>query len=1369
MSLILCLTSLVQAQHYITEVRHLSIEEGLSDRYVHTVIQDSKGFIWIGTSYGLNRYDGYNVKWYTKEKDGLVGNYVSAIYEDAGGLLWVLHKEEREERTTSLKFSVFDPLTEQCYQLEDVLSEALLKETITNIVGTEKNRLFMSTASGNIYSYTKKQSIQQVLKIDPKDGLADVCQLDDQTYYLQTLNGNLIHYKENNTTVVKYPSLSFFRFFKHKGQVYGGGYALESYSSRAKYQFFSIKDGQRGLLKDYFEEEKENHHFMAYPLSFWNDEEQWVRMMHRTQNYVELFSAAGEPIYTSPAFLAGEYIDCFFIDNNGVIWLGTDKGIYLVEIHKNGFQQYLSNMQADEFQANYSTRGICATQDAIYVGGYGPPTKIHRKNDSLEHLVQLEQIAADFYGEPVNIIAIMESKDGTIWFSDNQYGLYQYHPSSEIFQRYSYPEHPNHVQKNKSPNPSLIWTLLEDKTGRIWLGLGNGLAYLDKDAGVIRLYPKMSISLAQSTVYSIQEDAYASEAQLWLGTTSGLYQLRFEEGVVGHYHPDGKKAHFLPHETILHFYQAAVDEFWLGTKGGGLVYWKTSNATHEQLTVENGMPHNIIYGVYPDDNNNLWLATKRGLACFNKQTRLINTYMPRDGLSDAEFNRTSHYKDKNGWLYFGGVNGINVFNPNKIARKLSQEAPVVVTNFQRLNQSKGDYINYTSEFRKNQTIHLSKDESAFYLEFALLDYINPNSTSYAYQIEGIHSDWIYQKENFIRLSTLPYGSYQLKLKAQGQNGDWIHLKNAIAIVYPKPFYLQWWFIGTVLLGLFGVVVVVIKQRFKRLRVAKIQLEREVQKRTIQIQKDKNIIAYQAKELQALNALKDRFFTNISHDFRTPLTLILGPINRLLKRNSYPPEETQTTLEGMKKNSQQLLELINEILDLSQLEEGKIELKEVAIDLYPFLEQILMRFRPIALHRGIDLQLNYSLDRKLWVLLDAEKVKKIINNLLSNAFKFTPLDGTIQLLVEQQQGQLMIQVEDSGEGIPDKDLPHVFDRFFQSNQANKKGKGGTGIGLALSLELALLMNGTLTVKNADSKGAVFTLNLPYKETTTQVEGQRTTVVPSSTALTSPIKPLPDATILIVEDNEEMQAFIMQVIGNYYTPILAGNGKEALEILANPAQRVDLILSDIMMPIMNGFELLNALKSTTAYRHIPTIMLTARVALKDKLEALRIGVDDYLTKPFDLDELLIRVNNLLQNSKERQDWHNAELLKTTTTKEEGQSSAIAIPVMTEEDQNWLKDVEHIIERECGNNNFTIDWLAGILAISARQLQRRLKKMTGLTPKKYITEVRLQTARSFLENKKYNTVNQVMHAVGFKKQSYFSKLFEERFGVLPSRFYE
>ena len=548
----------------------------------------------------------------------------------------------------------------------------------------------------------------------------------------------------------------------------------------------------------------------------------------------------------------------------------------------------------------------------------------------------------------------------------------------------------------------------------------------------------------------------------------------------------------------------------------------------------------------------------------------------------------------------------------------------------------------------------------------------------------------------------------------------------------------------------------------------------------QLLEKNSLIEKQASELRQLDQLKSRFFANVSHELRTPLTLMLGPVASLLKRD-YWHEKDLRLLQFVERNSKHLLKLVNEILDLSKLESKRLELKETTVKFLQFLLPMVSQFNSFGDSEAGELKFDYRAGPDLNLSLDTGKFEKIVHNFLSNALKFTPQGGRVEFIVEDEGAHLLIRVKDTGTGVHPDDLPRIFDRFYQSNQPDAPVQGGTGIGLSLCREMAGLLGGKVWAESEWGHGSTFFFQFPKKEVRQDVVGSPQSsagifqdAVSSSQPAVENFAPSTaghvdgqtgesKSTILIVEDNPDLRGYLLSFLEEKYHVLTAENGKVAWELLNSknldsPFSTINLIISDLMMPVMDGFQLLEKIKEKDDLRHLPVIMLTARADVKVKLRALRIGVDDYLTKPFEEEELLARIKNLLKYYQERTGKQEMGI-------EAAHSVPRRLPTFSQENAEWLEKLEHTVISNLGSFVLTGDFLADQLALSRRQLFRRVKRFTGLTLNEYINEVRYRQARQMLEDRTYSTVKAVTYSVGMKDLAYFSRQFQERFGKLPS----
>ena len=715
-------------------------------------------------------------------------------------------------------------------------------------------------------------------------------------------------------------------------------------------------------------------------------------------------------------------IDIHF-DSRNRAWVSTHDGIFIITLKKNKFNTLLSG---------HSARGIVEdNQGIIHVNTYdGRMLVNYRKGEVKNH----KDILVSLW------LSATKDRDNTLWFGAQYPMIEKYEPLNRQSHYYKY-----HTDTTSMNIPWEQWAIIRDHTGQIWTGTRKGLYCLEPETGnywKFDQYNNFSL-LEESTIYHLYED----EKGIWIASSTGLYLLEFGKGITARYASDEKSPDYIPYDHILHFYRDQTGGFWLATKGGGLIRFDPKTGESRQFTTADGLSNNIIYAVYEDAYGKLWLPSNYGLMQFDKETHQVNTYLEGDGIAHNEFNTGSHYQDSNGRLYFGGLAGVTTLDPKGFSREDTIAVPLRITNCSVLNGETGELTDKTVAVSTTGELVLSPTDRSFILQFALLNYENTRQNSYSYKIEGLDNVWSTLQENNLRVNGLPYGNYVLRIKGQGINGQWSSHELTIPILVNRPFYKETWFILTSIFALLLLTYVLFRWRLQRLKQAKIQLEKTVEERTVEISRQKNKIAKQAEKLQELDKVKSRFFANISHELRTPLTLILGPLDSLitsLKSNGKAnPKEIVKPLDVMQRNGKQLLHLIEEILDLSKLEAGKLEVKESPVAFYGFVKRLFSGFESHAAQHGIDYQLYYGLPEDIQLLLDSNKSEKIINNLLSNAFKYSADGTSVSLKVSEESSLICIEVKDSGQGIHPDDLPRIFDRFYQSRQPDAKTQGGTG--------------------------------------------------------------------------------------------------------------------------------------------------------------------------------------------------------------------------------------------------------------------------------------------------------------------------------------
>jgi signal transduction histidine kinase/DNA-binding response OmpR family regulator/ligand-binding sensor domain-containing protein len=1349
-------------------IQRFGIEDGLSHREISCIQKDDRGFLWMGTPNGLNRYDGYRFKWYTRETNGLQSNWVDDILKDSRGLFWVIKKSLDLSRTRYI--DIFDPLSGEVASFSDFFggTPPFHQGSIRLYHQNAEGQLVFLTEEGEVYLY--KGSFQKVPLALPEE-------LKPRQVYLCAkgriwISGN--EKTEEGVFLAEYDEAgNLLCYHSHRGYSFSTIYAIDEDNSCSYFIKKPLNKDPKliRILPDCAIEQdtamEKKIRARGIPLeSLYYGENKGIVKNGNTLFVYWLYSAFERQLdifhkdnsfhfqlrEEETGLMAIKTI--FPIDDNQA-WIGTHFGLFRIELKPNYFKKILYEGPG----GRNPIRGMIEDdQGNLWVASeiIGESLWKVDSKEGTKQLVNDQVPSAIPLPADDGHRALLKTRNGHIWYKQGG-KIIEFDPLD-----YSFREH-------TSSNPRPVWAFYEDDEGKVWAGtLGAKLIYFEN--GLFHSPISLDTTAPPSFIFQFYKDR---KGQIWLATDGGLFILDTQEKkTVKRFWPGGKGKQYLPFEQIYDLYEDADGTFWLATRGNGLIHWDQENGTYQQFTQANGLSNNTLYAIYEDDTQNFWIPSDFGIIRFDKNTHQVTAYLEKDGITHHEFNRIAHYRAKDGSLYFGSLNGLTCFHPDSfINERIVFETPLAITEFQQFDLRKNELRDNLVELVRSGEMILNPSDGFFQLSFSLLNFNKGDKIRYAYRIDGLDEDWNYQKENYLRLGRLPYGEYRLRIKGQDISGRWSVRELDIPIRVIRPFYLHSWFIFLVGLMLFLAVFLGFKWRTRSLREQNLRLEALVRARTQKIQADKRFIEQQATKLKALDQAKSRFFANISHEFRTPLTTLLGSLQLMIRKGQLD-DYYINQLYRARASGKELLNMVSSILELSKLESGKTELEECEEVFFPLIRRMVTVFESHAERLGIAFQLDYHLDKELVLWLDQEKLDVILRNLLSNAFKFTPSGGKVEVLVYSEGQELVIEVRDSGRGIHPEDVPYIFDRFFQSDRPDAPTEGGSGIGLALSREYAELMKGHLEVESELGKGSCFYLYLPKKlakaasraETVNEKPGVGKERGKGSAAVVS--RPKEEGKILVVEDNYSLSDYLQMLISPYYETLVATNGKEALSVLARESD-IQLVISDLMMPVMDGFQLLEHLKEDDQLSTLPVIMLTARIDQKDKLKALRIGVDDYLYKPFEEEELLVRIHNLIERYQTRRSHQPSSF---------GQKKASGMteakPAEFEEkntesaaDQEWLKELEETVIRETGNNLLSITWLAEKMGMSQRHFYRKVKVITGMPPNQYVREIRLEEARRLLEAGEVESVSEVSTRVNFRDEQYFSKLFRKRYGKNPS----
>ena len=897
-------------------------------------------------------------------------------------------------------------------------------------------------------------------------------------------------------------------------------------------------------------------------------------------------------------------------------------------------------------------------------------------------------------------------------------------------------------------NQNMSRAIYEDANGRYWVSVANqGVGELDIQTGKITMlrdkHPEIGFHKKNFGFYAVNNHTFATFGE------NGIYYYDTQKDktfIPEIDDPDNPKF-ASPNISYNCIMKDSRSLEWFGTEQG-IRIWDEQNKKAYTIDTKNGLPNNCIVSMQEDDNGAVWLASTNGITKIETGEEkdgykfLLVNYDTHDGLQSGKFFEQSSLKAKNGDLYFGGYNGFNTFNPSKINYNQSKIKPVF-TAFRLFNSLIDENTEYEGRkilekpIANTKEIRLNYNENFITLEFSGLNYVNPSRTYYRYRLENYDQNWNELQTNGLGIASytgLPPGKYKLVVYTANNDKVWSDERAEISVIITPPFWATVY--AYIFYFLLSVIVLIFVWRF-------------IQKR-LQGKRARQEAIEREKQKEELDQMKFRFFTNISHEFRTPLTLIMTPLSKII--HQLTDDILKKQLSSVYRNAEDMLGLINQLLDFRKLEMGGEKLKLSCDDFVKFAEYVYFSFQDIV--TGKSIQFSFESDvKQLFMFFDKSKVQKIINNLYSNALKFTPEKGyittTIRLKQENGRQWVCMDIADSGCGIPDREQQMIFTRFYQSAN-NESDNTGSGIGLHLVKEYVELHGGDITVSSKVGEGSVFSVSLPAD---LQISGNGAT----DTAGTESALPLHNEqkTLLVVEDNTELRHFLAEQLGSKFNVLQAADGKQGLEIALEKFP--DLIVSDLMMPVLNGLEMCRRLKTDIQTSHIPIVLLTAKLSDEAKIESYKAGADSYISKPFNFEVLLTRIETLIEQQEKRKKLFHKTIEITPSN-----------ITTTSLDEELMKKALLAVEKNMSNSEYSVDDLASALAFSGRQLSRKFQSIIGLSPSEFICSVRLKRAAQLLKDSQYN-ISEISDMVGFTTIRTFNRNFKDEFDLTPTQYRE
>ncbi|KJF43516.1 hypothetical protein LH29_15015 [Draconibacterium sediminis] len=1301
--------------------------------------QDDIGYIWMGTSQGLIKYNSQETEWFkpiANDTLSLPSRKVNDIFCDETNQIWI---------STNEGLCLFEQSTQQFnrikYRYEDGskpadLVNAVLKVNDDNLLIIDQLYFGILNLKSNLFSRIEKNQIQAPMVLH---------QDHSNRIWIGTRDGDVFRYNPGKNAVKKMISNEA---------------AINCIYSENK-QVWIGTEGEGAKLYDL-------NNRLIKQISFGNAADMansgHVRVIKK-DTYGRLWFGTYEGLYMDDGnklsrFKPEDYpglphnsIYEIFEDQQGGLWFGTwSGGVALIHHSDNNFQTYRQSQSPNSISSNTATAIIRLNRDEMLVGTeLGGLNKFNIKSEKFEtvRISTTENIR--------NIKSLCKDKQGGIWVGTFRKGLWYKAPGSDKFKLFEYgPNDGNHISSES------VYSLCAVDSG-VWIGTFHAGVnfYSFKSKSIRHCFHDRNDALnwSEITPHSIFAD---SKSNLWIGTLYGaIYKLHIPSGQISVKETREFKEKD-ESNIIYHFWEHNSGEIWIGTNNNGIFIYNPESNSYRSFDVEGLLTSKSVYAISEDKNNDIWITSNNGLIFYNQENSTTRHFLYSDGIQSNLFYPRSVAHDINGNMYFGGPNGITRIQPGTI--KINTRKPYTIINKITTNDNQNTFPVY-SQSHQIEKITFQPGENTLRFSFAADNYFMPEKNRYKYRLINYYDDWIdIENEGSVLFASLSPGEYIFEVKACNNDGIWNETPTQFTFEIKKYWYntnLAYFVYFLVLGSLFYFII--------RFYYNQLELRRAV------------LLEKQQRENEEqMHEMKLKFFTNISHEFRTPLTLISWPIKRLLKANNLNDEQREE-LEVANRNSNRLLQLINQIIDLRKLEKEKSKLNISRIDVISFIKEMQKDFSLDAKQREIKFILDSSYT-SLEIEADKEKLDSILYNLLSNAYKYVPLKGQIKITIDEEISNtsklyanqlsygeihvddfIAIAIEDNGTGIDNEDLLKIFTRFEQGKQSNKKDMKetyGGGIGLSMCKDYTLLHHGKIIAQSTSGNGSCFTIILPTKqkaqkilfESHEEVKNLKTDE-PKNLSSDAKDKSNKSKHILVVEDNKDFSQFITRYLSEFYHVESAINGKEGLEVLKK--HNIDLIVSDVMMPKMDGYEFCSIVKTQIETSHIPVILLTALSSSENLIAGLDKGADAYLTKPFEEEALLKQIHNILEQRRRIQENFSKQFV--------GQNTVDAGSL----DSFFLTKVRQVIEQNLLDENFNMESLADELMISRSKLHRKIKSLSGVTTSEFVNLVRLKKAIELIKEKNYR-FNEVAFEVGFSSHSYFNRCFKKVYGVTPKEYF-
>ncbi len=1386
----ICNGLLLQGQLQLNQISHIN---GLSQNTVNSIIQDNDGFLWIATYNGVNKYDGYSMDYYDLSNRNLSSNLIHNLFKDNDGNIWAGTPESGINR--------INPNTKKIVTFFNNSIDA------GNFRSNPNTVFQLHQSASGVYFYLSKKGGYNFFRISKKDIIINhekniTWKSGGSSINMAKPSKNGKHWFFNSSKGVKLSQANV-AFENDKialnlqdsnimDPIFDNGFVVNFYEYSKNTLYFvsnklelieiKLNDDLKVISKkriDIFSNSRDLSKINYQTVSIISDNKNglWIGRNEILINYNVNSGAIFDIGESGNNKLENKDIKRLFVDKFNILWVGTyNNGVYKIDFEKKSFLSSIAFLKKEalynEVFHKSPIKAMCEDNNGniwLGAGGLGGIAKItvNQLDSSLSNSKQKKWVFdylntnKKFQKQPFyRIKKLLNDSKGNIWVGSSS-GLSKIQLLSNSYKTETFKA----FNPEKSSFSFPVFAIEEDHLGAIWAGyFGNGLLKLTYNNNSKKYEylsykndPENTESLSNNTIRVITEDSYKN---LWIGTALGLNKLKYNKDgsvVFDRFFNNKKDNNSLGNDHVLDVFQSKNGNIYVGTFGGGLneiTILKNNKYQFKRYTIKNGLPSDVVYHIEEDSSGNLWLMHIRGMSKLNLTTGKVSYFKNQSNLNEYEFRDNSMLKTSSGYIIGGTTTGFSFFDPDKLTENKTK-AELVITDFKISNESvnifekKQGKVILDKNINQTDKIELSYNMNSFEFTFSSLHFSDPEKNKYKYILEGFDDKWYYSIGNqrrFAAYTNVPAGEYTFKVYGSNSAGMWTDEPKKISVSIKNPWYLT-----TLSIFLFLILLVTVIYVFVKIRLNQIRLEKS----------------------EEMNQMKLQFFTNVSHELRTPLALIVSPLEQIIRGNVNLKDQPKLN-SIMYKNSNRLLKLINQLLDFRKAESGNLSLMVQNDDLVSFVRDVFTVFEEIALEKEIKF-LFLSGEKEISAWFDNDKIEKILYNLLSNAFKFTPKGKSIKVSVEiKNKDYAIIKVIDYGIGIPEEELNSVFERFYQTRNKNISAQEGSGLGLAYIKHLVKIHNGEINIKSKLHEGTTCTVTIPISKTAylkssiIELQPQKYNFNYSTTGVNilkesqllrgklvenitehSTETPL----ILIVEDNRELRDYMVDFLSNDFRVLTANNGKEGLDLAIKNIPNI--IICDLMMPIMDGVEMCKTLKTDVNTSHIPVIILTAKSGIENEKEGLETGADEYLLKPFDVDLLKLRLNNILRT---KQQW--IQKFKTNSSSKPWKELSNKL------DQKFIEKSIEIVKKNLDNANFSVEQFALEIGMSRSALFLKLKSVTGQSSSEFIRTIRINNAAKLIRSMKYS-ISEIIYMVGFSDPKYFRTCFKKQFGMRPSEY--